>query len=375
MFFAFYITQNIIHITYILSAPVEPEHKFSVTTKTIYFPHFFTIHRTPASLLFPHPTCPFLSFSTYFMQIRCWGHGAKLFAAWLTVNFPFWQALLHCLLPVCHCPFIAHQPLLSPWTIQLCSPSSTRPCVPLCLSVSVSCVSPSSLSLLLSSSSSLWSSECCAFYDCPYTESSLSPGQVDRPWSDTMNILSARPAPPFLSFPTWIDWMMDGLEDIYCLCVWGVGLSGIHIHVCATKWSYPQLQCICGLTIDSWCYRLHLKQAEWKNAFKPRACFCFERCWRSMMKQLFCPQLASVPYEQWRFPKRCVFVMCVLLLRNAYPVAGLPRWCLYWLALRTSATFYSRCFILEHMSLSLVKLWKPGPIWPALKVRPDKHKS
>lgn len=209
------------------------------------------------------------------MQIRCWGHGAKLFAAWLTVNFPFWQALLHCLLPVCHCPFIAHQPLLSPWTIQLCSPSSTRPCVPLCLSVSVSCVSPSSLSLLLSSSSSLWSSECCAFYDCPYTESSLSPGQVDRPWSDTMNILSARPTPPFLSFPTWIDWMMDGLEGIYCLCVWGVGLSGIHIHVCATKWSYPQLQCICGLTIDSWCYRLHLKQAGVKECIQTQSMFLF----------------------------------------------------------------------------------------------------
>lgn len=43
------------------------------------------------------------------MQIPCWGHGTKLFAAWPTVNFHFDKPRSHCPLLVCRCCFIAHQ--------------------------------------------------------------------------------------------------------------------------------------------------------------------------------------------------------------------------------------------------------------------------
>lgn len=51
----------------------------------------------------------FVSLSAHFMQIRSWGHRAKLFAAWPTVNFHFDKPRSHCSLPVCRCRFIAHQ--------------------------------------------------------------------------------------------------------------------------------------------------------------------------------------------------------------------------------------------------------------------------
>ena len=94
------------------------------------------------------------------MQIHRGGHRVGAICSSTDTKFSFWQALLHCLLPVSHGlpppPSPPSSP--SPWTIQLCGPSSTT------LSVRLSSSSPS---LLPSSSSSLslviFPPECCAF--------------------------------------------------------------------------------------------------------------------------------------------------------------------------------------------------------------------
>lgn len=142
----------------------------------------------------------FASLSAHFMQIPCWGHRAKLFAAWPTVNFHFDKPRSHSPLPVCRCRFIAHQLPFCLLELSSCAAPYQRGlvCPPAVSSLSVSCVPPSSLSLLPSSSSSLWSPKRCVFYGGRYRESTLSSGQIARPWSDTTNIPSActPPHPP-----------------------------------------------------------------------------------------------------------------------------------------------------------------------------------
>lgn len=175
-----------------------------------------------SSLISPHPPCPFLAFSTHIScKSSVEGTGAKLFAAWPTVNFHFDKP--------CCIVFLLFAVAFSlpPPAVSLNHPAvqpliNEALCVPRSFSLGVF-LSSSSLYLLLSCSSSLFGHllpECCAFYDRSYSESSLSAGQNDRPWSDTMNMLSSPHPPLFLSSPTWIDWHTDGLKGIYCsLCV------------------------------------------------------------------------------------------------------------------------------------------------------------
>lgn len=142
------------------------------------------------------------------VQIHFWGHGVKLFVVSpATLSSP-------CLPFHFHCP----QPPLSPWTIQLCSPSSSRPFVPLTLSVRVLCASVISHHIAVHL---LVSSECQAFF----SESSLWPRQIGHPWRAILNMQSN----------------------------WGLVVLGFFVR--GGNW----------------------KQAEWKKASIPSACFCCEK--------------------------------------------------------------------------------------------------
>lgn len=148
------------------------------------------------------------------MHIQCGGHGTELFAAWATVNFHFDKP-----------SFIVS---------SVFDTAHSFPTSPFCLLEPSSCVAPHQQGLVsplaLSQSLACVPRHVCpycrpilhlfghlsTFFDCLYSESGLSPGQIDRPCSDTMNSQCPHPPPrPPFSSP----FEPSGPEDICCLCM------------------------------------------------------------------------------------------------------------------------------------------------------------
>lgn len=202
----------------------------------------------------PSPSVPLpLSTNMNVMQIQRRGHRAKLFAAWPTVNFPSWQALLHCLLPVSRGLSVPPPPT-DTLSLSLNHPAVPAPhqrgFVSLRLPLRV-CLSSSSLSWLLSSSSSVFGVR---FTTCPCSESSLSPGTTRPPRSDTMNVLS----PP----DTQMAWRTF---PVLCVCV-----------PCTCMFVWVDTFIHGYIRIDSWCHRLHLTGRVKECIQNPEHVFVFE---------------------------------------------------------------------------------------------------
>lgn len=179
--------------------------------------------------LSPHPLCSSLplslSLNTYLMQIHCGGQGAKLFAAWPSVNFHFdklcWIVfylfdmallMLFCLLEPSSCAAPHQGGPVSPSLLVL---------------LSIFVISPSLFFFfffLLSSSSSssfisLWSSSLWVL--CVFTTARIVNPVFhgDKTTALVVTLWTCCHPPFFLSVPTWIDWHTDGLKDIFCSCV------------------------------------------------------------------------------------------------------------------------------------------------------------